>query len=205
MPDVTLLLAALEDGDEEAADRLLGAVYQELRRLAAAKLARERSDHTLQPTALVHEAWLRLAGSAPSWQNRRHFFAAAAEAMRRILVERARRRSRLRHGGAHRRRDLDGLDLSGPEGVAPEGSLDLVALDEALTKLAAEDGRKAALVELRYFAGLSIPEAADVLEISKATADRWWAYARAFLFHEISKGDPGTGTSSPGSAPPGGG
>ena len=178
------MLADLQDGDEQGAGRLLEAVYAELRRVAAAKLFRERADHTLQPTALVNEAWLRLAGSSPTWENRRHFFAAAAEAMRRILVERARRRARLKHGGAHRRRPFDELELA-----TPEGSLDLIALDEALEKLRAEDEQKAQIVKLRYFAGLSIVEAAQVLDVSRATADRWWAYARAFLYHEISKGD----------------
>jgi len=186
MKDVTRILTALEAGDDAAEDQLMEAVYHELRRLAAAKLSRERSDLTLQPTALVHEVWLRLNGdSTPSWENRRHFFAAAAEAMRRILVERARRRMRLKHGGAHGRQSLDDVEVSTPDGT----SIDLIALDDALAKLAVEDARKARLVELRYFAGLSIPEAAQVLEISKATADRWWAYARAFLYHEVSGGE----------------
>jgi RNA polymerase sigma factor (TIGR02999 family) len=186
MNDVTRILAALEAGDEAAPDRLMEAVYQELHRVAAAKLSRERVDLTLQATALVHEAWLRLSGSSsPNWENRRHFFAAAAEAMRRILVERARRRMRLKHGGAHVRQVLDEAMVSTPGGI----SIDLLALDEALAKLTADDARKAKLVELRYFAGLSIPEAAKVLDISKATADRWWAYARAFLYHEVSGGD----------------
>lgn len=185
MSDLSDILASLEQGDETAPERLAEAVYGELRRLAAAKLARERPDHTLQPTALVNEAWLRLSGNA-TWENRRHFFGAAAEAMRRILVERARRRSRLKHGGAHRRQPIDEVVLA-----TEEGSVDLLALDEALLKLAGEDARKAELVKLRHFAGLSIVEAAEVLDVSKATADRWWAYARAFLFHEISKGDPG--------------
>lgn len=186
MDDVTRILAALEAGDGAAAERLMETVYHELHRLAAAKLSRERVDLTLQPTALVHEAWLRLAGdSMPSWDNRRHFFAAAAEAMRRILVERARRRRRLKHGGAFGRQPLDEVEVTSPDGA----SIDLIALDEALGKLAEEDARKARLVELRYFAGLSIPEAAKVLGISKATADRWWAYARAFLFHEVSGGE----------------
>ncbi len=192
MDEVTRLLSALDAGDPTSTDELIQAVYGELRRLAAAKLSRERVDLTLQPTALVHEAWLRLAGSkGASWENRRHFFAAAAEAMRRILVERARRRMRLKHGGAHRHQALDELDVEGPAGGE---AIDLLALDEALGKLAAEDERKAKLVELRYFTGLSIPEAARVLDISKATADRWWAYARAFLYHEVSGGE----TSDPG-------
>ena len=186
MSDLSDILASLQRGDETAPERLAEAVYGELRRLAAAKLARERPDHTLQPTALVNEAWLRLSGNA-TWENRRHFFGAAAEAMRRILVDRARRRSRLKHGGAHRRLPIDEVVLA-----TEDGSLDLLALDEALVKLTGEDQRKAELVKLRHFAGLSIVEAAEVLQISKATADRWWSYARAFLFHEISKGDPGS-------------
>jgi len=187
MDDVTKILAALEAGDDAAADRLMETVYHELHRLASAKLSRERVDLTLQPTALVHEAWLRLAGSSqPTWENRRHFFAAAAEAMRRILVERARRRMRLKHGGAHGRQALDEVEVATPDGGSV---IDLLALDDALGKLTAEDPRKAQLVELRYFAGLSIPEAAQVLEISKATADRWWAYARAFLYHEVAGED----------------
>lgn len=183
MDDVTRILAALEEGDESAENRLMEVVYHELHRVAAAKISRERVDLTLQPTALVHEAWLRLAGdNSPTWENRRHFFAAAAEAMRRILVERARKRMRLKHGGAHGRKSLDDVEVASPEG----SSIDLLALDEALAKLSGEDERKGKLVELRYFAGLSIPEAAKVLEISKATADRWWAYARAFLYNEVS-------------------
>lgn len=186
MKDVTRILTALEAGDAAAEDQLMEAVYHELRRLAAAKLSRERSDLTLQPTALVHEVWLRLNGdSTPSWENRRHFFAAAAEAMRRILVERARRRMRLKHGGAYGRQSLDDVEVSTPDGT----SIDMIALDDALAKLTSEDARKARLVELRYFAGLSIPEAAQVLDISKATADRWWAYARAFLYHEVYGGE----------------
>ncbi len=183
MQDVTRILEALDAGDGAAADRLMEVVYGELRGLARAKLARERPDLTLQATALVHEAWLRLSeGNSQSWENRRHFFAAAAGAMRRILVERARRRMRHKHGGTHRRIDFEALVLSTPG----KTSVDLLALDEALAKLASDDERKARLVELRYFTGLSIPEAAEVLGISKATADRWWAYARAFLFHEVS-------------------
>jgi len=186
MDDVTRILAALEAGDGQAEHQLMEAVYHELHRLASAKLSRERSDLTLQPTALVHEAWLRLAGdSMPTWENRRHFFAAAAEAMRRILIEGARRRMRLKHGGAYGRQEMGDLEVPSPDGA----SIDLLALDEALAKLAQEDARKAKLVELRYFAGLSIPEAAQVLDISKATADRWWAYARAFLYHEVAGGD----------------
>ena len=184
MTDVTRILSALEAGDRDAPNQLLELVYGELHRLAQAKLARERVDHTLQPTALINEAWLRLAGSKQGWENRRHFFGAAAEAMRRILVERARRRARLKHGGAHRRVALDEIEVA-----REEASEDVIALDEALRKLAREDSRKAELVQLRHFGGLTQVEAAHLIGISKATADRWWAYARAFLYHEVTRGD----------------
>jgi RNA polymerase sigma factor (TIGR02999 family) len=184
MVDVTRILAAIEDGDERAADRLLTAVYDELRRLAAAKLRREPPGLTLQATALVHEAYLRLLGDAGgSFENRAHFFACAAEAMRRILVERARRKARLKHGGGRKRVDLDVADQ-----VVLPIDVDLIALSEALDKLEAEDPAKAKLVKLRYFAGLKHEEAAEILGISRGTADRHWAYARAWLFHEIEKG-----------------
>lgn len=187
MEDVTRMLAALEQGDERAADRLLAAVYEELRRLASARLSRESPDHTLQPTALVHEAYLRLVGdSAADWRNRAHFFAAAAEAMRRILVESARRKARLKRGG-----DRERVALEHADAATPGASIDLLALDEALGRLAERDAEKARLVELRFFAGLGVQEAADVLGISRATADRHWAYARAWLYDEIRKGDPG--------------
>ncbi len=188
MGDVTQLLQAARSGADGAGEALIRSVYAELRAVAAQKLARERQNATLQPTALVHEAYLRLLGAdgqALEFQNRAHFFGAAAEAMRRILVERARRRNRLRHGGAHQFEELnDDAVLTLPT------DLDLVALDEALQRLEREDGPKAELVKLRYFAGLTLVEAADVLGVSRATADRWWAFARAWLFHEISKGDP---------------
>lgn len=194
MNDVTKILAALEAGDDSASDQLMDLVYHELHRVASAKLKRERVDLTLQPTALVHEAWLRLTGtSTPTWENRRHFFAAAAEAMRRILVEGARKRMRLKHGGAYGRLPLEDVEVASPEGPG----IDLLALDEALGRLASEDARKASLVEMRYFAGLSIPEAAQVLDISKATADRWWAYSRAFLYHEIAGPSDEAGPSTP--------
>ena len=184
MSDVTRILQEIRGGGREAADRLLAAVYEELRRLAASRLRRERPGQTLQATALVHEAYVRLLGDVDAkWDNRRHFFAAAAEAMRRIMVEAARRKSRLRHGGALERRDLDVESL-----IAPPESVDLLALDEALAKLAAEDAQKARLVELRFFAGLSVAEAGEVLEVSRATADRWWNFARAWLFAELSRG-----------------
>jgi RNA polymerase sigma factor (sigma-70 family) len=207
MSHITRILSQLDSGDPAAADQLLPLVYDELRQMAAAKLARERPGQTLQPTALVHEAYLRLvqpgdgsqesklaqAGSnagdstpdahAPTtcpWRSRRYFFGAAAEAMRRILVDRARRRKSERHGGGLARKDLDTLDLA-----APEASDDLLALDEALCRLAAADEQAALLVRLRYFAGLTVPEVAETLGISPRTADRLWAYARAFLHAEI--------------------
>ena len=185
MTDITLFLDQLAGGDEQAAARLLEVVYAELRLLARDKLSREAPGHTLQPTALVHEAWLRLGGDEPrDWKSRRYFFAACAEAMRRILVESARRKARLRHGGDRERVELEELAVD-----ASLESLDLLALDEALCKLAAEDPAKAQLVELRYFAGLTLEQAARALDISPATADRHWAYARAFLFHEMQDGD----------------
>jgi RNA polymerase sigma factor (TIGR02999 family) len=181
MPDVTRILEAVRGGEPRAADRLLAVVYEELRRMASSKLAHEPPDHTLQATALVHEAWLRLAGGAlQDWDSRAHFFSAGAEAMRRILVERARRKSRLKHGGAYRRQELDEFDL-----VDLPADLDLLALDEALDRLEREDSRKAQLVKLRFFTGLSLAEAAEVLGVSRATADRDWAYARAWLYHEV--------------------
>jgi RNA polymerase sigma factor (TIGR02999 family) len=179
MSDVTRLLSAIEQGDPQAADQLLPLVYDELRRLAAQKLAQEKPGQTLQATALVHEAYLRLVGPAdlPHWQSRGHFFAAAAEAMRRILVDGARRKRTHKHGGQRQRLDLDHIEV-----VAVTRSPDLLALDDALTQLAAEDPLKAQLVNLRYFAGLSVQHAADVLGISRATADRYWAYARTWLY-----------------------
>ncbi len=178
MSDVSRILCALEGGDLQAADRLLPLVYDELRRLAEQRLAREAPGQTLQPTALVHEAYLRLVGSDPEqpWQGRGHFFAAAAESMRRILVENARRKKAIKRGGGRRRQQID------PDQVAaPEVSEDLLALDEALGKLAQADPQAAELVRLRYFAGLTIQEAADVLGVSPRTASSYWAYARAWL------------------------
>ena len=183
MSDVTRILAAIEQGDQRAGSQLLPLVYEELRRLAAQKLAQEKPGQTLQATALVHEAYLRLVGVAKpeaAWDSRRHFFAAAAEAMRRILVENARRKQTEKHGGARRRIDLEEVDVP-----AGSRSPDLLALDEALTRLAAEDPVKARLVELRYFAGLSVQEAADALGISRATADRYWSFARSWLYCEL--------------------
>jgi RNA polymerase sigma factor (TIGR02999 family) len=186
MSDVTRLLSAVGQGDSQAAAQLLPLVYDELRRLAAQKLAREAPGQTLQPTALVHEAYLRLVGKEdPGWDGRRHFFAAAAEAMRRILVDRARhKRTRKRSGGLQRQDyDIDGL-------AQPVPAPDLVALDEALDRLAAKDPIKAELVKLRYFTGLTIEEAAGLLDISPTTAKRYWTYARAWLFREISSREP---------------
>jgi RNA polymerase sigma factor (TIGR02999 family) len=185
MSDVTRLLEEVRKGDRRAADELLTAVYDELRRLAARRLAQERPGQTLQATALVHEAYLRLVGDQDArWENRGHFFAAAAEAMRRILVEAARRKARLKHGGGRRRCELDEADAI----VLPD-AIDLVALDEALEKLVQIDSVKAELIKLRYFTGLTVEEAGRVLGISRATADRYWTFARAWLYAEIRKGD----------------
>ena len=187
MNDVTRILSAIEQGDPKAPEQLLPLVYDELRKLAAQRLARESPGQTLQATALVHEAYLRLIGSeAPSWNGRGHFFSAAAEAMRRILIENARRKRAVKHGGDLERVDLDGVDV--PED-AP--STDILAVDEALSRLAAEDPTKAELVKLRYFGGLSVEDAGRVLGISRATADRYWAYARVWLYSELSEGDSG--------------
>jgi RNA polymerase sigma factor (TIGR02999 family) len=182
--DVTRILTAIEQGDAKAAEELLPAVYEELRRLATQKLSREPPGQTLQATALVHEAYIRLVGAeSQNWKGRTHFFAAAAEAMRRILIENARRKQRLKRGGGRQRINLGDADL-----VAHEPSTDLLALDEALAKLATEDPAKADLVKLRYFAGLTVEQAAEILNISRATAARYWSYARAWLFDEISSG-----------------
>jgi RNA polymerase sigma factor (TIGR02999 family) len=185
MTEVTRILSAVEQGDPHAAEHLLPLVYQALRKLAAQKLAREAPGQTLQPTALVHDAYLRLVGDGRDrpWDGRGHFFAAAAEAMRRILVEAARRKRAAKHGGDRRRADLDAVDVA-----APGSSEDLLALDEALTRLATRDPVKAELVKLRHFAGLSLPEAAQALGISTSTADRYWAYARAWLYRQITRG-----------------
>ena len=180
MPDVTRLLTAIDQGDPHAAADLLPLVYDELRRLAARRLAQEQAGQTLEPTALVHEAYLRLVGGGPprDWNGRGHFFAAAAEAMRRILVDAARRKLAGKRGANPRRQPLDGLCAPGPDE-------ELLALDEALRKLAAVDPPKARLVELRYFAGLTGEQAAAALGISPTTADRHWAYARAWLQAEV--------------------
>jgi RNA polymerase sigma factor (TIGR02999 family) len=185
MSEVTRILSAIERGDVRAVDELFPLIYQELRQLAAQRLGRELPGQTLQATALVHEAYLRLVGAEnQNWSSRGHFFSAAAEAMRRILIENARRKKQLKYGGDRQRVDIDNAQLS-----IGEPSEDIVALDEALVKLADEDPVKAKLVELRYFAGLTIEQAAKILEISRATANRYWSYAQAWLFHEINKGN----------------
>jgi RNA polymerase sigma factor (TIGR02999 family) len=199
MSEVTRILDEMDAGGAQAAERLLPLVYDELRKLAAQRLVQEKPGHTLQATALVHEAYLRLVAnpgrqpggddnhprpegrSSPEFANRAHFFAAAAEAMRRILVERARRKRRLKRGGDRNRVDLDDLEIT-VEGPTD----DIEALDEALTRLAAKHSEKAELVKLRYFAGLTVDQAAQVLGISSSTADRYWTYARAWLLREIT-------------------
>ena len=182
LPDITQLLDATAGGDRMAAAELLPLVYDELRNLAAARLADERRGQTLQTTALVHEAYLRLVGceKPQGWNGRGHFFAAAAEAMRRILVDHARKRRRLKRGGDRQRLDLDALQL-----CVPEGADELLALDEALAELALKHPLKAELVKLRFFAGLTVPEAAQALGVSTSTADRHWTYARAWLYRRI--------------------
>jgi RNA polymerase sigma factor (TIGR02999 family) len=178
MSEVTRILSAIEQGDAHAAEQLLPLVYDELRQLAAARLAQEKPGQTLQATALVHEAYLRLvdAEHAPQWNSKGHFFAAAAEAMRRILVESARRKRSRKHGGGLARHELDPAAV-----VAPQPDDGLLALDEALTRLAAAEPQVAKLVQLRYFAGLTIPEAAAHLGIAPRTADAWWSYAKAWF------------------------
>jgi len=182
MKDLTHILDALEQ-DAASTETLLPVVYQELRRLAAHKLAREAPGHTLQPTALVHEAWLQLVDARhQTWRNRAHFFGAAAEAMRRILIARARRRNRQRRGGGIEHLDADELEIA-----APTPDAELLALNEALDRFAALEPRAAELVKLRYFVGLTLDEAATVQGVSVATAKRWWTYARAWLFNEIAQ------------------
>lgn len=181
MSDVTQILTAIEQGDAHAADKLLPLVYEELRKLAAHKMANEAAGQTLQPTALVHEAWMRLVGKETAkFANRAHFFAAAAEAMRRILIDNARRKHAARHGGGQQRVDLEHVDIAS----ANEND-ELLAINEALDKLAALSKREAELVKLRYFVGMTLEEAAEVLGISARTADNYWAHARAWLFHEL--------------------
>jgi RNA polymerase sigma factor (TIGR02999 family) len=185
MSDVTRILNAIEQGDAQAADKLLPLIYEELRLLAAQKLSQERPGQTLQATALVHEAYLRLVASeAQGWDSRGHFFKAVAEAMRRILIENARRKKSLKRGGDKQRVELDESILVAPEDIPPE---DLLALDEALEKLASEDRTKADLVKLRVFAGLTGKQSAEILEISQSKASEDLAYARAWLCLEINK------------------
>jgi RNA polymerase sigma factor (TIGR02999 family) len=181
---MTRLVQFIPHGDPQTASQLLPLVYDELRRLAAQRLAKEKSGQTLQATALVHEAYLRVVGQhgqGQFWDNRGHFFAAASQAMRRILVENARRKAAVKHGGGRLRQEVDDIELAAPE--SPE---DLLVLDEAISRLAATDSTAAELVQLRYFGGLSIPDAAEVLGISPRSADRLWAYARAWLHQEIT-------------------
>jgi RNA polymerase sigma factor (TIGR02999 family) len=183
MSDVTRLLEAVCQGDPRAGDQLLPLVYEELRHLAAARMAQEKAGHTLQPTALVHEAWLRLAGSeGREWEGRAHFFAAAAEAMRRILIDRARRKRAVRHGGGQQRVDLQEVDLACP---MPDDQL--LALDEALDKLAAKHPRQAEVVKLRYIVGMTLQEAAEVLDISADAAWDLSVHARAWLYREMAR------------------
>jgi RNA polymerase sigma factor (TIGR02999 family) len=181
MSEVTRILHSLGRGDARASDELLPLVYDELRKLAAHRIANDGAGHTLQPTALVHEAWLRLAGPEnPQWDGRRHFFAAAAEAMRRILIERARRRQRIRHGGGQERVDLEEAEIA-----APENDERLLQVHEALDRLAAEDKVKAEVVKLRFFVGFSDREVAEVLGVSERTIERHWSYAKSWLFRAI--------------------
>ena len=187
MNEVTRILSAIEQGEPHAAEQLLPLVYDELRKLAAERMAKERPGQTLQATALVHEVYLRLVDvdKVQQWNSRGHFFAAAAEAMRRILIETVRRKRSHKHGGARARQDLDALDLA-----APESADEVLALDEALQKLAQQDKSAADVVRLRFFSGLPLPEVAKALGISPRTADRLWAYARAWLHQEIQGSGP---------------
>lgn len=181
MGDATQLLTAVDQGDPQAAEKLLELVYEELRRLAIHRMAQEAPGQTLQPTALVHEAWVRLVGDKnPKFENRAHFFSAAAEAMRRILIDRARRKLTQRHGGGFERVELDGYDLA-----APEADDQLLAVHDALDKLAQLHPVQAELVKLRYFAGLTNEETAQLLDISVSTAKNYWSFSRAWLLHEI--------------------
>jgi RNA polymerase sigma factor (TIGR02999 family) len=175
--DVTHILDRVRQGDSAAADELLPLIYDDLRKIAAAKMARENPGHTLQPTALVHEAWLRLgADDQPNWQNRAHFFAAAGEAMRRILIDKARRRKRLRHGGGQQHVDFDGVEIA-----APEDDERLLAVHDYLDKLAQESAIAADVVKLRFFVGLTDRETAEALGVSERTVERHWAYAKVWL------------------------
>jgi RNA polymerase sigma factor (TIGR02999 family) len=181
LSDVTRILESIEHGDPQAADELLPLVYGELRKLATSKMANEAPNQTLQPTALVHEAWLRLVGEVnPKFDGRAHFFGAAAEAMRRILIDKARRKRAVRHGGDQQRVELENVEIA-----APGDEDELLAVNEALDKLAAQNRTEAELVKLRYFVGMTIDEAAEVLGISARTADNYWTHARAWLFRAI--------------------
>jgi len=183
MSDVTQILERAEKGDPKAAEQLLPLLYEELRKLAASQMAYEAAGHTLQPTALVHEAWLRLVGGpAQDWNSRNHFFMAAAQAMRRILVERARRKSRLKRGGDQQRVPLEELEIA-----TAADSETLLLVEDAMQRLGNADPVKAKLIELRFFTGLSLEEAAQVLGVSLPTVKRYWAYARAWLFQEIER------------------
>jgi RNA polymerase sigma factor (TIGR02999 family) len=185
--DVTPILDRAQAGDPKAAEELLPLVYERLRKLAAHKMANEAAGHMLQPTALVHEAWLRLAGTGQHWNSRAHFFSAAAEAMRRILIEAVRRNQSLQRGGQWQRIELDESAL-----VLDRSPAEMLDLDAALEKLAREDPLAASLVNLRYFVGLSLPKAAEALSVSPRTADRLWAYARSWLRQELEPGELGT-------------
>jgi len=185
MSDVTRILNAIERGDAKATDELLPLVYEELRLLAAQRLSHEPPGQTLQATALVHETYLRLLGDqSHSWQGRAHFFAAAAQAMRRILVENARRKGSMKRGEGRRRMDLDAVSMA-----IETPAEDLIALDEAFTRLTEEDPEAAEVVKLSYFGGLTLEEAAEVLGISRRTAQRYWAFARAWLYEEMTRGE----------------
>jgi RNA polymerase sigma factor (TIGR02999 family) len=182
MSDFTRILNSVQRGDPQAADELLPLVYEELRKLAAVRMAQEPAGHTLQATALVHEAWLRLTGEQEQkWDGRGHFFGAAAEAMRRILIDNARRKRAARHGGGQARVDIDDVELS----AAAAKDDELLAVHDALEKLAAEDEPMAELVKLRCFVGLTNKESAEILGVSEPTVERWWAFARAWLYREI--------------------
>jgi RNA polymerase sigma factor (TIGR02999 family) len=182
MSEVTRILDAIGEGDAKAANELLPLVYDELRQLATAKMAHEKPGQTLQPTSLVHEAWLRLAGSEDQkWENRAHFFAAAAEAMRRILIDNARRKQARRHGGGQARLDVDEIEIA-----AATKDDELLAVNEALEIFIAHDKQKAELVKLRYFVGMTIEEAAEVLGVSIPTAKLWWSYSRAWLYEQMA-------------------
>lgn len=184
--DITLLLHATEADDPHCAEKLLPLVYEELRRIATVRMSHQPAGHTLQPTALVHEAFLRLVGNpSRTWENRRHFFASAAEAMRHILVDRARRKAAVRHGGTHTRVLLDDVVIA-----TDSADENVLAVHEALTRLAAHDAVAAELVRLRFFAGFTLAQAAELLDISERTTKRVWAYARAWLFHEIRRALP---------------